>query len=203
MCIKNHTHCSVEFVVERRQQPLRCRQSVNRSTGCRSLKHHTRLPRAKKKINNLPKNASPSNLPSPVYLSRHRSHRQAPIHKSSASDYCKGSIPRTSERPRVDDIKNASVEPSCHCTGTTTVVRPNQNVTYVIREPSSPPQEPDSTKRPRAIIPPPNATSSCARRMRQDYPLTVPSPGANQHTYPSSLPPARGNLLSNISSKIH
>ena len=45
MCIKNHTHCSVESVTERRQQPLHCRQSVNRSTGCRSLKHHTRLPR--------------------------------------------------------------------------------------------------------------------------------------------------------------
>ena len=46
MCIKNHTHCSVESVAERRQEPLRCRQSVNRSTGCRSLKHHTRLSRA-------------------------------------------------------------------------------------------------------------------------------------------------------------
>ena len=57
-----------------------------------------------------------------------------PIHKSSVSDYCKGSIPRTRERPCVDSIKNAPVEPSCHCTGTTTVVRSNQNVTYVIRE---------------------------------------------------------------------
>ena len=46
MCIKNHTHCSVESVVKRRQHPLHCRQSVNRSTGCRSLKHRTRLPRA-------------------------------------------------------------------------------------------------------------------------------------------------------------
>jgi hypothetical protein len=46
MCIKNQTHCSVESVAERRQQPLDCRQSVNRSTGCRNLKHLTRLPRA-------------------------------------------------------------------------------------------------------------------------------------------------------------
>jgi hypothetical protein len=46
MCIKNHTHFSVESVTERRQQPLRRRQSVNRSTGCRSLKHRTRLTRA-------------------------------------------------------------------------------------------------------------------------------------------------------------
>jgi hypothetical protein len=46
MFIKNHTHCSVESVVERRHQPLHCRQSVNRSTGCRILKHRTRLSRA-------------------------------------------------------------------------------------------------------------------------------------------------------------
>jgi hypothetical protein len=43
MCIKNHTHCSVESVTERRQQPLPCRLSFNRSTGCRRLKPHTRL----------------------------------------------------------------------------------------------------------------------------------------------------------------
>jgi hypothetical protein len=46
MCIKNHTHCSVESVSERRLQPLHCRQSVNRSTGCRSPRHCTRLPRS-------------------------------------------------------------------------------------------------------------------------------------------------------------
>ena len=46
----------------------------------------------------------------------------------------KGSTPRTSKRPRVDVIKNAHLEPSCHCTGTTTVAHSNQNVTYVIRE---------------------------------------------------------------------
>jgi hypothetical protein len=64
-------------------------------------------------------------------------------------------------------------------------------------------QEPDSSKQARASIPPPNATRSCARAMSQDYALTGPSPGANQHTYPSSLPPDRGNLTSNISSKNH
>jgi hypothetical protein len=42
---KIHTHCSVESVVERRHQSLHCRQSVNRSTGCRSLKPRTRLTR--------------------------------------------------------------------------------------------------------------------------------------------------------------
>ena len=45
MCIKNHTHCSVESVAERRPQPLHCRQSVNRSAGFRSPRHRTRLPR--------------------------------------------------------------------------------------------------------------------------------------------------------------
>jgi hypothetical protein len=46
MCIKNHTHYSVESVTERRQQTLHCRQSVNRSTGCRNLKTSNRLPMA-------------------------------------------------------------------------------------------------------------------------------------------------------------
>ncbi len=39
MCIKNHTHCSVESVAERRPQPLHCRQSVNKSAGCRNPRH--------------------------------------------------------------------------------------------------------------------------------------------------------------------
>jgi len=68
-------------------------------------------------------------------------------------------------------------------------------------------QETDSSKQARASIPPPNATRSSARAMSQDYPFTGPSPGTNQHTvshtYPSSLPPARGNLLSNVSPKRH
>ena len=117
----------------------------------------------KKKINNLPKNASPSNLPSPVYLSRHRSHRQAPIHKSSASDYWKGFIPRTIKRPRVDVIKNEHLEPSCHCTGTTTVVLPNQNVTYVIRESSSPHPRTRFPKRARATFPTKRNPVACPR----------------------------------------
>jgi hypothetical protein len=66
-----------------------------------------------------------------------------------------------------------------------------------------PPIETDPTKRTRTTFPKTNATVTCARAMDQDYPLTGPSPGTNQHTYPSSLPPDRGNLLSNISSKSH
>ena len=61
----------------------------------------------------------PINLASPV-RPRDRSHRQAPIRESSASDPCKGFPPKTSKRPRVDAIKNAHLEPSCHCAGTAT-----------------------------------------------------------------------------------
>ena len=48
-----------------------------------------------------------------------------------------------------------------------------------------------------------NATATCARAMGQDYPSTGPSPGAKPPIYPSSLPLACGNLLSNIFSKSH
>jgi hypothetical protein len=212
MCIKNHTHCSVESVAERRQQTLRCRQSVNRSTVCRDLKHRTRLPRASEDrgtpfrdglktcsressttqsiIYNTNRTiwsplvlrktsqqdaswSSSSNLPSPqekrstIYpkTSPHQiSHHQCtypdidpkgkppstnPVQRTPG----KGSTPRTSKRPRVDVIKNKHLKPPCHYTGTTTVVYPNQNVTYVIRKPSSPPQEPNPTKRARATFP--------------------------------------------------
>ena len=145
-------------------------------------------------------NASPSNLPSQV-SPRDRSHSQDPIRESSASDPCKGFPPKTSKPPRVDVIKNAPVEPSCHCTGTTTVVHSNQNVTYVIRDALRTTKS--HLKTSRSTIPPPSAMRSRVRTMSQDYPPTGPSPGANQHTYPSSLPPARGNPLSNISSKSH
>ena len=159
------------------------------------------LPRPpKKKINNPPKNVSPSNLPSPVRCPRDRSHRQAPIRESSASDPCKGFPPKT-RKPRVDVIKNAPVEPSCHCTGTTTVVRSNQNVTYVIRDALRTTKS--HLKTSGSIIPPPSAMRSRARAMGQGYPPTGPSPGANPPIYPSSLPLASGNLLSNIFSKSH
>ena len=48
-----------------------------------------------------------------------------------------------------------------------------------------------------------NTTATCARAMGQDYPSTGPSPGAKPPIYPSSLPLACGNLLSNIFSKSH
>jgi hypothetical protein len=60
-------------------------------------------------------------------------------------------------------------------------------------------QESDSSKQGRASIPPPNPVAYPLNE--SGLPLTVPSPGTNRHTYTSSLPPAWGNLLSNISSK--
>ena len=64
----------------------------------------------KKKIHNLPENASPSNLRPPVRCLRDRSHRPAPIRESSPSHPCTGPPPKTSKRPRVDAIKNAHLK---------------------------------------------------------------------------------------------
>ena len=118
----------------------------------------------------------PINLASPV-RPRDRSHRQAPIRESSASDPCTGPPPKTSKRPRVDVIKNAHLEPSCYCSGTATGSF----------------QQPPQKERNRDVCP----------RNGPGLPLTGPSPGANPPIYPSSLPLACGNLLSNIFPKSH
>ncbi len=124
------------------------------------------------------------------------SHRQVSIRESSASDPCKGFPPKTSKRPRVDTIKNASVEPSCHCTGTATVVHSNQNVTYVIRDALRTTKS--HLKTSRSTIPPPSVMRSRARAMNQDYPFTGPSPGPTSTPIP---PPFHrlGETHSNIS----
>ena len=78
------------------------------------------LPRSPKKKNQQPtRKCFPINLASPV-RPRDRSHRQAPIREFSASDPCTEPPPKTSKRPRVDVIKNAHLQPSCHCAGTAT-----------------------------------------------------------------------------------
>ena len=78
------------------------------------------LPRPpKKKIHN-PSKMPPHQISHHPCAARDRSHRQAPIRESSASDPCKGFPPKTSKRQRVDAIKNAHVEPSCHRAGTAT-----------------------------------------------------------------------------------
>jgi hypothetical protein len=103
-------------------------------------------------------NVFPSNFPSPVLCPRDRSHRQSlstsPVQRTPAKGFTP-SNPRTSKRPRVDATKNTNLKPACHRTGTTTVTRPTQKVTYVIRGSSFPPQESDPTKRARATFPKP------------------------------------------------
>jgi hypothetical protein len=101
------------------------------------------------------------------------------------------------DTPGIDPIdKSPSVEQQPWCTPTRTWLTLSEN-------PAKNHQESDSSKQAKANIPPPNATRSRTRTMSQDYPLTGPSPGVNQHTYPSSPPPVRWNLLSSISTKRH
>ena len=45
MCIKNHTHCSVESVAERKATAPPLSSECEQVDGCRVLKHLTRLPR--------------------------------------------------------------------------------------------------------------------------------------------------------------
>jgi hypothetical protein len=85
----------------------------------------------------------------------------------------------------VDTIKNTHLKPSCHRTGTKTVAHPTQKVTYVIRGFSSPPQEPDPTKRARATFPK-QTQPRCAHTMGQDFPSLTPVRGL---TRPSIPPP--------------
>ena len=115
-----------------------------------------------------------------------------------------GSTPKTRKRPRADAVKNTHLKPSCHRTGTTTVPRPNRNVTCVIRGSRSwSHQEPHPSKQAGANIPPPSAIRPCARVMGQGYPLTGPSPGVDHPIYPSSLTLSYGNKVSNIFPKNH
>ncbi len=85
------------------------------------------LPRPpKKKIHNLPKNVSPSNFPSPVWWPRDRFHGQSPSANPSSLDPCKGFPPKTRKWTRAGSIRNTHLNPSCHRTVRTTVVRPSQ-----------------------------------------------------------------------------
>ena len=60
-----------------------------------------------------------------------------------------------------------------------------------------------SNKTSKSNIPPHKLNHDVCPHMGQGYPLTGPSPGANPPIYPSSLPPASGNPLSNIFPKSH
>ena len=110
----------------------------------------------RKKINILPK-TSPSSLSSPVRC-RDRSHRQSPSANPVQRTSAKGSTPRTSKRPRVDAIKNALFESSCHCAGTGRARSNN--------------------------LPRRNATATCARAMGQDFRLLAPVRGLTRPPIP-------------------
>jgi len=109
------------------QRNLHCSTyNINIHRGClepavlRKLLSKTRpgtplpLPRPpKKKRSTTSPKTSPSSLSSPVRC-RDRSHRQSPSANPVQRTSAKGSTPRTSKRPRVDAIKNALFESSCH-----------------------------------------------------------------------------------------
>jgi hypothetical protein len=97
----------------------------------------------------------------PVRCPKDRPHGQSPSTNPVQRTPAKGFTPRTRNRPCVSAVKNTNLKLSLHRTGTTTVERPHQNVTYVIRE-SCPHQGSSSTKRARASIPTPIATATRA-----------------------------------------
>ena len=155
----------------------------------------------RKTIHVLPKNVSPSVFPSPVCRPKDRFPGQSPSGIQVQRTPAQGFTPNTLTRPRADTVKSTHLKPSFHRTGTTTVPgpKPECDPRYQRIPLLAPPRATSfktRSKTNRTNIPPPNAMRSRVRAMSQDYPLTGPSPGAYQHTYPSSLPPVRGNLLS-------
>ena len=113
-------------------------------------------PPKKKRSTTSPK-TSPSSLSSPVRC-RDRSHRQSPSANPVQRTSAKGSTPRTSKRPRVDAIKNALFESSCHCAGTGRARSDN--------------------------LPRRNATATRARAMGQDLRLLAPVRGLTRPPIP-------------------
>jgi hypothetical protein len=129
----------------------------------------------KKKINNLPKNVSPSTFP--VLCPRDRFHRESPSVNPVQRTSGKGSTPRTSKWSCVERSRTRFSSPL--------VIAREQRRTR-------------SNNLPRR-----NSTTKCVRAMDQDYPPTGPSPGTNPPTYPSSLPRTLGKLSGNIPSWGH
>ncbi len=82
---------------------------------------------------------------------RDRSHSQSPSVNPVQRTSTEGSTPRTSKRPRVDAIKNALFESSCHCAGTGRARSDN--------------------------LPRRNTTTTCARVMGQDFRSLAPVRG--------------------------
>ena len=134
-------------------------------------------PPQRRKSTTSPKTSPHQSSPSPVRCRRDRSHRQSPSANPVQRTSAKGSTPRTSKRPRVDAIKNALFESSCHCAGTATGSF----------------QQPSQKERNRDVCP----------RNGPGLPSTGPSPGPNPPNYPSSLPRALAKLPGNIPSRGH
>ena len=106
-----------------------------------------------------PKTSPHQSFPSPVRCRRDRSHRQSPSANPVQRTSAKGSTPRTSKRPRVDAIKNALFESSCHWAGNSDGLCSNN-------------------------LPRRNATATCARAMGQDFRLLAPVRGLTRPPIP-------------------
>jgi hypothetical protein len=142
MCIKNHTHCSVESVAERRMKPLHCCQSVNRSAGCRNPRHHTCLPRASEDrgtpfrdglktccSETSTKNVSPSRPPHLQCDDPGADSLSSPHLRINFADLVEDSCPGTNKRPRVCVVKNTHLKPSCYRAGNNDQTFPTPNAT--------------------------------------------------------------------------
>ena len=118
-------------------------------------------PPQRRKSTASPKPSPHQSCPSPVRCRRDRSHRQSPSANPVQRTSAKGSTPRTSKRPRVDAIKNALFESSCHCAGTGRARSDN--------------------------LPRRNATATCARAMGQDFRSLAPVRGLTRPPIPHPL----------------
>ena len=146
MCIKHHTHCSVESVAERGAA------APSLSLVCR---------RGHQVVETWTSHVSDTD-PGADSLS-------SPHLRMNCADLAEDSWPGRIKRLRVSTVKNTHLKPSCHRT------RNNNHTTHAVACPRNGPG-----------IPP-----------------TGPSPGADPPIYPSSLPLASGNPLSNIFPKNH
>ena len=115
-------------------------------------------PPQRRKSTTSPKTSPHQSCPSPVRCRRDRSDRQSPSANPVQRTSAKGSTPRTSKRPRVDAIKNALFESSCHCAGTGRARSDN--------------------------LPRRNATATCAPAMGQDLRSLAPVRGLSRPPIP-------------------
>jgi hypothetical protein len=114
-----------------------------------------------------------------------------------------GFTPKTRKRPRADTVKSTHLKPSCHRTGTTTVPRPKpERDPRYQRIPLLTHQETHSSKQTGTTFPHQAQCGRVPARWVRTIRSLDPVRGLNP-IYPSSLPLACGNLLSNIFPKSH